>query len=119
MLVSESRVDLNEHLRRIANPSFSIQPGDQFGAAGLSYNNQQGVTKTLFDENIGAPFVVRNLIQSTQHGSILRSCPATPAGPFNYTWDGNDACQVNLTKQLSNTTRICLFTQMLGVPLAA
>jgi len=71
---------------------------DQFGAAGLSYDNQQEVTKTLFDENIGALSVVRNLIQSTQQGSILRSCPATPAGPFNYTWDGNDACQVNLTK---------------------
>lgn len=42
--------------------------------------------------------VVRNLIQSTTQGSILRSCPATPSGPFNYTWDGKDACQVNLTK---------------------
>jgi glucosylceramidase len=76
----------------------SSQPGDQFGAAGLSPNNQQEVTKTLFDENIGALSVVRNLIQSTKQGSILRSCPATPTGPFNYTWDGNDACQVNLAK---------------------
>lgn len=70
---------------------------DQFGAAGLSYANQQEVTKTLFDENMGALSVVRNLIVSTPQGSILRSCPATPAGPFNYTWDGNDNCQVNLT----------------------
>ncbi|KAM0700409.1 hypothetical protein Q7P35_012130 [Cladosporium inversicolor] len=39
---------------------------DQFGAAGLSPTNQQEVTKTLFDENIGALSIVRNLIQSTK-----------------------------------------------------
>lgn len=69
--------------KQITNPSPSFPPGDQFGAAGLSPTNQQEVTKTLFDENIGALSIVRNLIQSTKQGSILRSCPATPAGPFN------------------------------------
>jgi glucosylceramidase len=97
-LVSGSSNNGTQNSRHSANSYFAIRPGDQFGAAGLSYNNQQEVTKTLFDENIGALSIVRNLIQSTPQGSILRSCPATPAGPFNYTWDGNDGCQVNLTK---------------------
>nr|OQO31692.1 hypothetical protein B0A51_01040 [Rachicladosporium sp. CCFEE 5018] len=71
---------------------------DQFGGSGLSPANQQEVTKILYDENIGALSIVRNLILSTTPGTILPTCPATPAGPFNYTWDGNQACQVNLTK---------------------
>ncbi|KAI7426756.1 hypothetical protein KC368_g18245, partial [Hortaea werneckii] len=71
---------------------------DQFGASGLSPENQQKVTQYLFDENLGGLSILRNIITSTQSGSILRDCPATPSSPVNYTWDGSDVCQVNLTK---------------------
>ena len=77
----------------------------QFGSVGLSPANQDLVTQTLFDENIGGLSVVRNGIGSTAEYkpgdmvSILRgNGPPTPAGPFNYTWDGNDTCQLQLTQ---------------------
>lgn len=76
----------------------------QFGGAGLSPANQELVTQTLFDENIGGLSIVRNDIGSNSSStdgstfSILDNCPSTPAGPFNYTWDGNDTCQVQLTQ---------------------
>lgn len=76
----------------------------QFGGVGLSPANQELVTQILFDENIGGLSVVRNDIGSTQNSndgsafSILRECPATPAGPFDYVWDGNDTCQLQLTQ---------------------
>lgn len=76
----------------------------QFGSAGLSAANQEIVTQTLFDENIGGLSVVRNDIGSNSSStdgstfSILNSCPSTPSGPLNFTWDGNDTCQVQLTK---------------------
>lgn len=77
----------------------------QFGSVNLSVANQQAVTQTLFDENIGGLSVVRNGIGSSLNdsngdmGSILPICPATPAGPFNYVWDGNNTCQLELTQQ--------------------
>lgn len=80
----------------------------QFGSVGLSPANQQIVTQTLFDENIGGLSIVRNGIGSSLNdsngdmGSILPVCPATPAGPFNYVWDNNTAtantCQLQLTQ---------------------
>jgi len=76
----------------------------QFGSAGLSMAKQDIVTQTLFDENIGGLSIVRNDIGSTPGyvagdvASILPICPATPAGPFNYVWDGNDTCQLQLTQ---------------------
>ncbi|KAL9109080.1 MAG: hypothetical protein Q9227_006171 [Pyrenula ochraceoflavens] len=76
----------------------------QFGSVGLSPENQQEVTQTLFDENIGGLSIVRNDIGSSVNnsngrvGSILPVCPSTPAGPFNYVWDGNDTCQLQLTQ---------------------
>ena len=77
---------------------------DQFGRFGLSPANQDLVTETLFSENIGGLSILRNDIGSNSSSldgsvfSILDACPATPAGPFNYAWDGNDTCQVQLTK---------------------
>ncbi|KAK5134349.1 hypothetical protein LTR08_006529 [Meristemomyces frigidus] len=77
---------------------------NQFGSVGLSPANQEIVTQTLFDENIGGLSVVRNDIGSSISStdgsafSILQTCPSTPSGPFNYTWDGKDTCQVQLTK---------------------
>ena len=76
----------------------------QFGSVGLSPANQQIVTQTLFDENIGGLSIVRNGIGSSFNdsnggmGSILPVCPPTPAGPFNYTWDGSNTCQLELTQ---------------------
>ena len=76
----------------------------QFGSANLSAANQQIVTQTLFDENIGGLSVVRNDIGSSPANpdgsgfSILPNCPSTPAGPFNYTFDNDDTCQLELTQ---------------------
>lgn len=76
----------------------------QFGSVGLSPEKQEIVTQTLFDENIGGLSIVRNDIGSTQgtkpgdDSSILPVCPPTPEGPFNYVWDRNDSCQLQLTK---------------------
>jgi glucosylceramidase len=76
----------------------------QFGAIGLSPANQETVTQILFDENIGGLSVLRNDIGSTPSvkpgdvNSILPVCPPTPAGPFNYVWDKNDTCQLQLTQ---------------------
>ena len=69
-----------------------------FGSAGLSAANTQKVGQILFDENIGALSIVRNDIGSSPGTTILPTCPATPAGPFNYVWDGKDNCQLNLTQ---------------------
>lgn len=69
-----------------------------FGAAGLSPAKSQEVVKTLFDPSIGGLSIVRNLIVSSHPNTILPVCPPTPAGPFNYTWVGNDTDQVFLTK---------------------
>lgn len=76
----------------------------QFGSVGLSPSNQELVTQTLFDENIGGLSVVRNGIGSSVNNSdgrmasILPVCPPTPAGPFNYVWDGSNTCQLQLTQ---------------------
>ncbi|KAK6386066.1 hypothetical protein LTS17_001640 [Exophiala oligosperma] len=76
----------------------------QFGSVGLSPSNQDLVTRILFDENIGGLSIVRNDIGSTPGtvagdvSSILPVCPPTPEGPFNYVWDGNDTCQLQLTQ---------------------
>ena len=75
----------------------------QFGSVGLSPANQQAVTQTLYDENIGGLSIVRNGIGSSFNdsfgmGSILPVCPPTPAGPFNYIWDHNNTCQLELTQ---------------------
>lgn len=76
----------------------------QFGSVGLSPSNQELVTQILFDENIGGLSIVRNDVGSTPGhvpgdvSSILPVCPSTPAGPFNYVWDGNDTCQLQLTQ---------------------
>ena len=76
----------------------------QFGSVGLSPAKQQEVTQILFDENIGGLSIVRNDIGSSFNssdgrvGSILPECPATPDGSFNYVWDGNDTCQLQLTQ---------------------
>lgn len=76
----------------------------QFGSVGLSPANQELVTQTLFDENIGGLSVVRNDIGSTKGndstdvGTILPKCPAGPNGTFDYVPLGNDTCQLNLTQ---------------------
>ncbi|OAG44292.1 hypothetical protein AYO21_01288 [Fonsecaea monophora] len=76
----------------------------QFGSVGLSPANQEIVTQILFDENIGGLSIVRNDIGSTPGhvpgdvASILPVCPPTPEGPFNYVWDRNDTCQLQLTQ---------------------
>jgi glucosylceramidase len=76
----------------------------QFGSVGLSPGNQELVTQTLFDENIGGLSIVRNGIGSSLNdsdgrmASILPVCPPTPAGPFDYVWDGSNTCQLELTK---------------------
>ncbi|KAK4948728.1 hypothetical protein LTR10_012733 [Elasticomyces elasticus] len=76
----------------------------QFGSVGLSPANQEIVTQILYDENIGGLSIVRNDIGSTPGhvpgdvSSILPVCPETPAGPFNYVWDRNDTCQLQLTQ---------------------
>jgi len=75
----------------------------QFGSAGLSPPNQDLVTQTLFDENIGGLSIVRNGIGSSLNdsfgmGSILPVCPPTPDGPFEYAALGTNTCQLNLTK---------------------
>lgn len=76
----------------------------QFGSVGLSPANQEAVAQILFDENIGGLSIVRNDIGSSpasHDGSgftILPVCPATPSGPFNYTWNHNDTCQLQLTQ---------------------
>ena len=77
---------------------------DQLGRKGLSPANSELVTEMLFSENIGGLSILRNDIGSNSSStdgsvfSILSDCPATPAGPFNYDFDGNDTCQVQLTK---------------------
>ena len=76
----------------------------QFGSVGLSPAKQEEVTQILFDENIGGLSIVRNDIGSSANNSdgslssILPECPATPDGPFNYAWDANDTCQLQLTQ---------------------
>lgn len=79
----------------------------QFGSVGLSPANQELVTQTLYDENIGGLSIVRNGIGSSFNdsfgmGSILPVCPPTPAGPFNYVWQSNSStantCQLKLTQ---------------------
>ncbi|KAI4731849.1 glycoside hydrolase [Aureobasidium sp. EXF-10728] len=75
-----------------------------FGAActtnTLSAADQDTVVRTLFDENIGALSILRNLIGSSPGTTILPTCPATPAGPFNYTFPAanNDSCQLTLAQ---------------------
>ncbi|GIZ49208.1 hypothetical protein CKM354_001224300 [Cercospora kikuchii] len=74
-----------------------------FGAActtnTLSAADQQAMVETLFSENIGVLSILRNLIGSSQAATILPSCPATPDGPFNYTFPANnDSCQLTLTQ---------------------
>lgn len=75
-----------------------------FGAAcstnSLSAADQQEVVKTLFDENLGALSILRNLIGSSAGATILPTCPATPAGPFNYSFppSNNDTCQLTLAQ---------------------
>lgn len=75
-----------------------------FGAAcqtnSLSTADQQMVVKTLFDENLGALSILRNLIGSSAGATILPECPATPAGPFNYSFpaSSNDSCQLTLAQ---------------------
>ncbi|KAI1625331.1 glucosylceramidase [Exophiala viscosa] len=77
---------------------------EQFGSVGLSPANQELVTQILYDENIGGLSIVRNDIGSTPGhvpgdvSTILPVCPETPAGPFNYVWDANDTCQLQLTQ---------------------
>lgn len=57
------------------------------------------MVETLFSENIGALSILRNLIGSSQAATILPSCPATPDGPFNYTFPANnDSCQLTLAQ---------------------
>lgn len=76
----------------------------QFGSVGLSPTKQEEITQILFDENIGGLSIVRNDVGSSDSATdgsaftILPVCPATPAGPFNYTWNGNDTCQLQLTQ---------------------
>jgi glucosylceramidase len=75
-----------------------------FGAAcvtnALSAADQDTVVKTLFDENIGGLSILRNLIGSSPGTTILPTCPATPAGPFNYVFPtaNNDSCQLTLAQ---------------------
>ena len=76
----------------------------QFGSAGLSEENSELVTQTLFDENIGGLSVVRNDIGSHPGynpgdvRSILPECPDAPDQPLQYVDIGNDTCQLNLTQ---------------------
>lgn len=74
-----------------------------FGAAcatnSLSAADQQTVARTLFDENVGALSILRNLIGSSAGATILPNPPATPAGPFNYSIPANnDSCQLTLAQ---------------------
>jgi O-glycosyl hydrolase len=74
-----------------------------FGAAcqtnTLSASDQETVVKTLFDENIGAMSILRNLIGSSQGTTILPTCPKTPAGKFHYKFPpNNDTCQLTLAE---------------------
>ncbi|KAJ5391059.1 glycoside hydrolase [Penicillium cosmopolitanum] len=75
-----------------------------FGAAcqtnSLSTADQQTVVKALFDENLGALSILRNIIGSSTGATILSECPATPAGPFNYSFptSSNDSCQLTLAQ---------------------
>jgi glucosylceramidase len=73
-----------------------------FGAACAPYSlpevDQQAIIQTLFDENMGALSILRNLIGSSKGATILPSCPKTPAGPFNYSLPGNDTCQLPFAK---------------------
>lgn len=74
-----------------------------FGAAcqtnTLSAADQQTVVKTLFDENVGALSILRNQIGSAKGSTILPKCPATPAGPFDYSFPpNNDSCQLTLAQ---------------------
>ncbi|KAF2102774.1 glycoside hydrolase [Rhizodiscina lignyota] len=75
---------------------------DQTGASGLSPANQDLVTQTLFDENLGGLSILRNRIGSSPTDGILGSCPSTPSSHFNYTWFPNastaDSCQYKLTQ---------------------
>ncbi|KAL9092940.1 MAG: hypothetical protein Q9159_000564 [Coniocarpon cinnabarinum] len=77
---------------------------DQFGRNGLSPANQETVTETLFSENIGGLSILRNDIGSNSSStdgsvfSILSECPATPDAPLDYSFDGNDTCQLQLSK---------------------
>lgn len=77
---------------------------NQFGSAGLSEENSELVTQTLFDENIGGLSVVRSDTGSTPGynpgdvRSILPKCPNTPDQPLQYVDIGNDTCQFNLTQ---------------------
>lgn len=66
----------------------------------LSASDQQTVVKTLFDENLGALSILRNIIGSSAGATILPECPATPAGPFNYSFptSSNDSCQLTLAQ---------------------
>jgi glucosylceramidase len=57
--------------------------------------------ETLFDENLGALSILRNLIGSSAGATILPTCPATPSGTFNYTSlaaINNDSCQLTLAQ---------------------
>ena len=109
------------YVGHIKNPSFQstikINAGEKyqtmigggcsgaFGAAcatnTLSAADQNTVVETLFDENIGGLSVLRNLIGSSPGTTILPVCPATPAGPFNYTFPtaSNDSCQLTLAQR--------------------
>ncbi|KAI0473024.1 glycoside hydrolase family 30 protein [Xylariaceae sp. FL0804] len=80
-----------------------------FGAAcstaTLSAADQEAVAATLFGENAGGLSVLRNLIGSSAGATILPSCPATPAGPFDYVASlaalgngNNDTCQLTLAR---------------------
>ncbi|KAK3072454.1 hypothetical protein LTR53_006781 [Teratosphaeriaceae sp. CCFEE 6253] len=75
-----------------------------FGAActpnTLSAADQDTVVKLLYDENIGGLAILRNLIGSSPGTTILPVVPATPAGPFDYTFPtaSNDSCQLTLAQ---------------------
>ncbi|KAK1074919.1 hypothetical protein LTR74_000763 [Friedmanniomyces endolithicus] len=75
-----------------------------FGAAcatnSLSAADQNTVVETLFDENIGALSILRNLIGSSPGTTILPVCPATPDSVANYTFPtaNNDSCQLTLAQ---------------------
>lgn len=75
-----------------------------FGAActtnSLSAADQATVVNTLFNENIGGLSILRNIITSSAGGTILPTCPATPASPANYTFPtaSNDSCQLTLAQ---------------------
>ena len=92
------------------------------GAFGIACQQVQSpfqaeVTKTLFDENIGALSILRNDIGSSPGTTILETCPATPAGPFNYTWDGSDDCQFNLTRDaLAHNPELFIYADAWSAP---